>query len=48
MTVGKPGDGDPDGGREDYLFQYLDLLINGLIERGYRIVPVSRLMEISR
>lgn len=31
--------------RDDYLFQHLDLLINGLIEKGYRIVPVSTLME---
>ncbi len=32
-------------GRKDYLFQHLDLLINGLISRGYRIVPVTTLME---
>ncbi len=32
-------------GRKDYLFQDLDLLINGLITRGYRIVPVTTLME---
>ncbi len=32
-------------GRKDYLFQDLDLLINGLINRGYRIVPVTTLME---
>lgn len=31
--------------REDYLFQYLDILINALINKGYEIVPVSTLME---
>ncbi len=45
MTVGRPGDDRPDGGREDYLFHRLDVLINGFIERGYSIVPVSTLME---
>ncbi len=48
MTVGKPGDDRPDGGRNDYLFQRLDVLINELIERGYRIVPVSTLMDNAR
>jgi len=48
MTVGRPGDDRPDGGREDYLFHRLDVLINGLIERGYEIVPVSTLMEHAR
>ena len=48
MTVGKPGDGRPDGGRDDYLFQRLDVLINELIERGYGIVPVSTLMDNAR
>jgi len=32
-------------GREDYLFQNLDLLINGLISQGYDIVPVTTLRE---
>jgi peptidoglycan/xylan/chitin deacetylase (PgdA/CDA1 family) len=32
-------------GRDDYLFQKLDLLINGLLERGYSVVPVSTLIE---
>ncbi|MFP4266400.1 MAG: polysaccharide deacetylase family protein [Spirochaetaceae bacterium] len=32
-------------GREDYLFQFLDLLINGLISQGYEIVPVSTLIH---
>ena len=44
MTVGKPGLGT-DAERDDYLFQYLDLLINRLIERGYDVVPVSTLIE---
>lgn len=48
MTVGRPGDDSPDGGRRDYLFHRLDVLINGLIERGYEIVPVSTLMEHAR
>jgi peptidoglycan/xylan/chitin deacetylase (PgdA/CDA1 family) len=48
MTVGKPGDDRPDGGRNDYLFQRLDVLINGLIEQGYEIVPVSTLMDNAR
>jgi peptidoglycan/xylan/chitin deacetylase (PgdA/CDA1 family) len=37
--------GIPNGERESFLFQKLDLLINGLIKKGYRIVPVSRLIE---
>ncbi len=36
------------GGREDYLFQYLDLLIDGLISKGYKVVPVSTLIEHAR
>lgn len=32
-------------GRDDYLFQNLDLLINGLLTQGYSIVPVTTLME---
>ncbi|MFO7850554.1 MAG: polysaccharide deacetylase family protein [Spirochaetia bacterium] len=32
-------------GRDDYLFQFLDLLINGLISQGYEIVPVSTLIH---
>ncbi len=32
-------------GRDDYLFQNLDLLINGLLVQGYDIVPVTTLME---
>ncbi len=36
------------GGREDYLFQYLDLLIDGLVSKGYKVVPVSTLIEHAR
>ncbi|MGM0674690.1 MAG: polysaccharide deacetylase family protein [Spirochaetota bacterium] len=45
MRIGTPGEGSPYGGRDDYLFQKLDLLINRLTERGYDIVPVSKLIE---
>jgi peptidoglycan/xylan/chitin deacetylase (PgdA/CDA1 family) len=48
MTVGRPGDDRPDGGRNDYLFHRLDVLLNGLIERGYEVVPVSTLMDNAR
>lgn len=44
LTIGKPRNGD----RDDYLFQYLDLLISRLMERGYSVVPVSILMEHAR
>lgn len=40
--------GIPEEKRDDYLFQKLDLLINGLIQRGYFIVPVSNLIENSK
>lgn len=36
------------GGRDDYLFQYLDLLIDGLVSKGYKVVPVSTLVEHAR
>jgi peptidoglycan/xylan/chitin deacetylase (PgdA/CDA1 family) len=36
------------GGRDDYLFQYLDLLIDGLVSKGYKVVPVSTLIEHAR
>jgi peptidoglycan/xylan/chitin deacetylase (PgdA/CDA1 family) len=49
LTVGKPGEHDAASlGRSDYLFQKLDVLINGLIQKGYTIVPVSRLIEAAR
>jgi peptidoglycan/xylan/chitin deacetylase (PgdA/CDA1 family) len=31
--------------RDDYLYQYLDILINALTKLGYEIVPVSQLIE---
>lgn len=34
--------------RSDYLFQYLDLMINGLVSLGYEVVPVSTLIEHAR
>jgi len=37
--------GIPEGGRADYLFLELPLLINALKELGYDIVPVSTLIE---
>jgi peptidoglycan/xylan/chitin deacetylase (PgdA/CDA1 family) len=40
--------GTPKGIREDFLFQKLDLLIDGLMERGYRVVPVTTLIEHAR
>lgn len=40
MTVGTPV-----GGRGDYLFHRLDVLVNALIDRGYEMVPVSTLIE---
>ena len=37
--------GVPPGGRDDYLFAELSLLVNALLEEGYEIVPVSTLVE---
>ncbi|NCN05232.1 MAG: polysaccharide deacetylase family protein [Spirochaetales bacterium] len=48
MTVGRPGDDRPAGGRDDYLFTKLDILLNNLIERGYSIVPVSEIKDRAR
>lgn len=48
MTVGRPGDDRPDGGRDDYLFERLDVLINALLVRGYRMVTVSTLIDRAR
>jgi peptidoglycan/xylan/chitin deacetylase (PgdA/CDA1 family) len=54
LDVKRPGSivsmqvGIPDaarGGRDDYLFQKLDVLINGLLDSGYDVVPVSTLLE---
>jgi peptidoglycan/xylan/chitin deacetylase (PgdA/CDA1 family) len=44
ILVGPP----PGGGRGDYLFQSLDLIVNELIKLGYSVVPVSSLMEHAR
>jgi peptidoglycan/xylan/chitin deacetylase (PgdA/CDA1 family) len=48
MTVGEPGSDRRDGGRADYLFHRLDVLIDGLIERGYEMVDVSTLRDNAR
>jgi hypothetical protein len=31
------------GGRDDYLFQYIDILLDALIRSGVKVVPVSAL-----
>lgn len=36
------------GGREDYLFDKIDVLVDALVRSGYSIVPVSTLMEHAR
>ena len=48
VRIGIPNEEMLYGGRDDYLFQHLDLLIHRLTERGYSIVPVSELIESSR
>ncbi len=48
MTVGTPASDRQDGGREDYLYKNLDILINNLLELGYDIVPVTTLMDNAR
>jgi peptidoglycan/xylan/chitin deacetylase (PgdA/CDA1 family) len=51
VAEAKPGSiipirlGIPAGGRDDYLFREMALLIDDLIGSGYRIVPVSTLIE---
>jgi peptidoglycan/xylan/chitin deacetylase (PgdA/CDA1 family) len=51
MERKKPGSiipvrlGIPEGGRGDYLYHRLDLLLNALIAEGYQVVPVSTLMD---
>ncbi len=51
LASAKPGSiipirlGIPDGGREDYLFRELALLVDALMGAGYDIVPVSALIE---
>ncbi|QQO08320.1 polysaccharide deacetylase family protein [Breznakiella homolactica] len=36
------------GGRDDYLFSRIDVLLDALIRAGYSVVPVSTLIEHSR
>ncbi|MCL2705151.1 MAG: polysaccharide deacetylase family protein [Spirochaetaceae bacterium] len=43
ITIGKPDDG-----RDDYLFQCLEILINNLIASGYEIVPVSVQIDMAK
>lgn len=45
LRVGRPGDDRPDGGRDDYLFNKLDILLNNILEAGYEVVPVSTLID---
>ena len=51
VAAAKPGSiipirlGISDGGRDDYLFRELALLIDDLMGAGYKIVPVSTLIE---
>ncbi|ULQ59417.1 polysaccharide deacetylase family protein [Brucepastera parasyntrophica] len=42
VRIGKPG------GRDDYLFDKTDLLINALVEAGYSIVTVDTLIQNAR
>ncbi|MCG8453813.1 MAG: polysaccharide deacetylase family protein [Spirochaetales bacterium] len=42
IRIGKSGE------REDYLFSFLDLLINGLMQNGYAITNVGELRDMSR
>ncbi len=50
LSQAKPGSiipirlGAPEGGRDDYLFRELSLLIDALVGAGYEIVPVSSLI----
>ena len=54
ISLKKPGSiipsriGEAEEVQSDYLFQYLDLMINGLVSLGYEVVPVSTLMEHAR
>jgi peptidoglycan/xylan/chitin deacetylase (PgdA/CDA1 family) len=36
------------GGRSDYLYLRIDVLLDALVRQGYRVVPVSTLMEHAR
>jgi len=54
MASKKPGSiipirvGKVAGGRKDYLWSKIDLLVNALMESGYEIVPVDTLIKNSR
>ena len=48
MTVGRLGGDQPRTGRDDYLFKRLDVLMNALLARGYRMVTVSTLIDRAR
>lgn len=54
LKLKKPGSiipiriGKAEPGREDYLFQRMDALINGLISMGYAVVPVTDLIDHAR
>ncbi|MDR0389507.1 MAG: polysaccharide deacetylase family protein [Spirochaetaceae bacterium] len=54
MTQKRPGSIIPirlgllPGGRDDYLFNRIDVLLDALIREGYSVVPVSVLLEHSR
>lgn len=45
MRVGVPEADQLYTGRDDYLFQYLDVLVNALLDKGYSFVPVSTLKD---
>jgi peptidoglycan/xylan/chitin deacetylase (PgdA/CDA1 family) len=51
MKLKQPGSiipvriGRTEPGRDDYLFHHLGTLINGLVDQGYDLVPVSTLIE---
>jgi hypothetical protein len=54
MAAKRPGSiipiriGIPSGGRDDYLFGRLDVLLDALVRTGYSAVPISTLMENAR
>jgi peptidoglycan/xylan/chitin deacetylase (PgdA/CDA1 family) len=54
VSAAKPGSiipirlGITDGGRDDYLYRELALLLDDLIGLGYQVVPISALIEHSK
>lgn len=40
--------GIPSGGRDDYLFGRMDVLLDAIVRAGYEVVPVSVLMDHAR